>query len=336
MQRDLATPLAKGAAPSDVYRNPVLEDVSYAAFQDPSMFVARAVFPTIPSDDEQFKYYTFNMDTIGQDKARLRAPGTETEEGVWDATTATVLCEQYGYKEKVPEELERSAGAAADAETAATLSVAEVMLINAERRFATNFFVTGKWARDMVGQATADATHYVFWNNSASTPIDDVYTERGKILLAGKRIPNTMILGYTVAQRLLTNPQVMNRLVNGARPGQIAMATLEDLAKLFGVDRVLIAQGVYNSAAEGATATPAFCLDDKSAWLGYVAPRPARMTPSAGYRGTWRGIAGNDQGVRTWSYFWMPKHSTYVESIVNDVFVMVNNKLGTFFSAIVQ
>jgi hypothetical protein len=336
MRRDTATAIAKGAAPSDVYRNPVLEDVSYAAFQDPSMFVSRAVFPTIPSDDEQFKYYEFNMDTIGQDKARLRAPGTETEEGVFDITTRTVLCEQYGYKEKVPEELAASAGDAANAEEAAANSVAEVLLINAERRFATNFFVTGKWARDMVGQATADATHYIFWNSATSTPIDDVYTERGKILLAGKRLPNTMILGYTVAQRLMTNAQIINRINNGTRPGKIAMASLEDLAVLFGVERVLIAQGVYNSAAEGATATPAFCLDDKSAWLGYVNPRPSRMSPSAGYRGAWRKIAGNDMGVRTWRYFWMPKHSTYVESIVNDVFVMVNNKLGTFFSAIVQ
>jgi hypothetical protein len=326
----------KGAAPSDVYRNPVLENVSVAAFQDPSMFVARAVFPTIPSPDEQFKYYTFNMDTIGQDKARLRAPGTETEEGVFDASTATVLCEQYGYKEKVPEELAQSAGPAADMETAASQSVAEVLMINAERRFATNFFVTGKWARDMIGQATADATHYIFWNSATSTPIDDVYTERGKILLAGKRLPNTMILGYTVAQRLLTNSQIINRINNGTRPGKIAMASLEDLAVLFGVERVLIAQGVYNSAKEGATASPAFCLDDKSAWLGYVNPKPSRMTPSAGYRGTWAGLAGNDEGIRTWRYFWMPKHSMYVESIVNDVFVMVNNKLGTFFSAIVQ
>lgn len=325
----------KGAAPSDVYRNPILENVSYAAFQDPTMFVARAVAPTIPSPDEQFKYYEFNMDTVGQDKARLRAPGTESEEGVWDVTARTVLCEQYAYKEKIPEELVQSAGPAANVDQAAAASVSEVLMINAERRFATSFFVTGKWARDMLGGAP-DATHYQFWNNAASTPIDDVYSEQMKILLAGKRIANTMILGATTAQRLLTNTQIINRLNNGARPGNIVMASLDDLAKIFRVERVLIALGVYNSAKEGATAAPAFCLDDKSAWLGYVAPKANIMTPSAMYRGTWAGLAGNDMGVRTFKYFWMPVHSTYVESIVNDKFVMVNNKLGTFFSAIVQ
>jgi len=325
-----------GAVPSDVYRNPVLENVSYAAFQDPTMFVARNVFPTIESEDEQFKYYEFDMDSIGQDKAKLRAPGTESEEGVWNVTPRTVLCEQYSYKEKIPEELLTSAGAAAQADEAASKSVAEVLMINAERRFATNFFATGKWARDMVGQASADSTHYVFWNSASSTPIDDVYTERGKILLAGKRLPNTMILGFTAAQRLMTNAQILGRLNNGSRPGQIAMASLEDLAKIFMVERVLIAQAVYNSAKENATASPAFCLDDKSAWLGYVNPSPSVMTPSAGYRGVWKGIAKNGMGVRTFKYWWQPKFSFYVESIVNDVFKMVNNKLGTFFSAIVQ
>jgi hypothetical protein len=326
----------KAATPSDVYRNPVLENVSSAAFQDSSMFVARAVFPTIPSSDEQFKYYSFNMDSIGQDKAKLRAPGTESEEGVWDVTAQTVLLKQYAYKEKVPEELQASAGAAASIDEAAALSVAEVLMINAERRFAANFFTTGKWARDMLGAATADATHYVYWNSASSTPIDDVYNEKSKILLAGKRLPNTMVLGFTVAQRLLTNSQIINRLNNGARPGQIAMASLDDLAKIFGVDRVLVAGGVYNAAKEGATASPAFCLDDKSAWLGHVAPRPSIMTPSAGYRGTWAGLAGNDMGVRTFRYFDIATHSWKVETIVNDEFVMVNDKLGTFFSGIVQ
>jgi hypothetical protein len=36
------------------------------------------------------------------------------------------LCQQWAYKEKLPEELVKSAGAAANLEMAATLSVAEI------------------------------------------------------------------------------------------------------------------------------------------------------------------------------------------------------------------
>ncbi len=329
----------KAAAPSDAYRTPILENASTAAFQDTTMFVARAVFPTIPSADEQFKYFTFNMDSIQQDKARMRAAGDKVEEGVWDLSTATVTLKQYAYGEKLPEELVITAqqvGQAGNIDVASANSVAEVLMINAERRFATNFFVTGKWAADMTGQGSADATHYVFWNNSASTPLDDVYSEHRRILLAGRRRPNTMILGFTVLQRLMTNTQIINRLNNGALPGKIVMATIEQLASLFAVERILVAQAVYNSAKEGNTASSAFCLDDKSAWIGYVAPNAATMTPSAGYRGTWAALAGNDMGVRTFKYFDMDTHSWKVHTIVNDEYVMVNNKLGTFFNAIVQ
>jgi hypothetical protein len=313
-QKQQQVRFGKAAAPSDVYRTPVLENVSYAAFQDASMFVARAVFPTIPSPDEQFKYYTFNMDSIQQDKARQRAPGSPSEEGVWDLSATSVTLKQYSYLEKLPEELVASAGLAANIDVASANSVAEVLLINAERRFATNFFVTTKWATDMTGQASADATHYIFWNSATSTPIDDVYSEHRRILLAGRRRPNTMILGFTVLQRLLTNVQIINRLNNGALPGRVVMASIDQLASIFGVDRILLAGAVYNSAKEGATAAGAFCLDDKSAWIGYVAPQAAVMTPSAGYRGTWAGMAGNDMGVRTFKYFDMSTHSWKVES----------------------
>jgi hypothetical protein len=211
--------MQKTATPSDVYRNRLLENVSVAAFQDPTTFVARAVFPTIGGEDEVGKYYEFNMDTISQDKMRLRAPGTEAETGTWDVTQQAYACVQYGYKEKIPEEMSASAGPAADIDKAAAASVAEVALINAEARFANQFFKTGVWNRDMAGAAAADATHYVFWNR-VSTPIDDVYAEKVLMMKAGKRKPNTLILGAEVAPKLLTNAQIVNRLNNGQTPGR--------------------------------------------------------------------------------------------------------------------
>lgn len=330
--------ITKAATPSDVYRNPVLENISMAAFQDPADFVAPIVFPTVPVDDESFKYYSFNMDSIAQDKMKLRAPGTEAEEGVWDVTELAGLCQQWGYKEKITEELMKSAGTAANIEQAATLSVAEVGLINAERRFATQYFATSKWGRDMAGAASFVAnTSYIYWSTSAtSTPIDDIQSEALLMKLAGKRKPNTLVLGALVKKVLVNHPQIIGRLNNGQTPGGAAQATLADLAKLFEVDRVLVSTGVYNSAKESATASNAFICDSKSALLCYVAPNPAVMTPSAGYRFSWRGISGNDMGIRNWKYFNQPRRSWYVEAAINDAYIQTAQKLGTFLSAIIQ
>lgn len=333
----------KGATPSDLFRNLVLENVSMAAFQDPAMFIAREIFPTVPADEQVAKYFTFDMNSIAQDKMKIRAPGTEGEEGVWNASLASVVINQFDYKEKLPEELIATGGPAANSETVSAQSVAEVLMINEERRFGTAFWATSIWARDMAGAGSADATHYVFWNNAASTPILDIENEKIQILLAGKRIPNVLAVGAYVLPQLLNHPTIIARLNAGQTPGGPAMAQLNPqqqlamLAQIFGVERVVVARGVYNTTKEGSnTVVNAFCLDGKSAWLGYVNPRPSILSPASGLRFVARNIAGNDMGIRTWRYWDQPKRSWYIETAVDDVFQLISNKLGTFFPAIVQ
>lgn len=334
----MADLIRKAAVPSDAYRNPVLENVSIAAFQDPTEFIARAVFPTIPGLEQAGKYYEIDTNTIGVDKARQRAPGTIAQEGNWNLSETAYLCQQWGYREKLPEELTTSTGVAAAADEVSTLAVAEVMLINEETRFASQYFTTGKWARDIAGASSTVAdTSYIYWSTGAtSTPINDVYSESVTMKKQGKRLPNTMILGVQTANILLTHPTIVARLVNGQRPGSAADVMLADLAKLFKMDRVLIAGAVSNTAPLPTTATNNFILDPKSAWIGFVNPRPSVRQPSAGYRFTWQGVSGNSDGVRNWKYWDQPSRSWYIEGAVDDTFQLVSSKLGTFFPGIVQ
>jgi len=50
-------------------------------------------------------------------------------------------------------------------------------------------------------------------------------------------------------------------------------------------------KSVYNTAAEGATASMSFNAG-KHALLAHVAPSPGIMTPSAGYTFSWTGVSG--------------------------------------------
>ncbi len=342
--------IRKSITPSDVYRMPVLEDISVAAFQGeagsdfPNQeggFVARAWFPTIPENDQSFKYLEIDMDSISQNKAQPRAPGTKAEEGSWNASFKTVLMGEYGYREKLPEEL---VATMPGADSISALSVAEVLAISDEVRVAAKAWTTGVWGRDIAGASTAVAdTSFVYWNNSASTPIADILGERPKGKLKGKRRYNTMILGADVVAPLLTNPQVLARVVNGQRPGMSAQASLDDIANLFKVDRVMVADAVYNSANEGATATNGFIFNSKCAWIGYVNPTPSKLQPSAGYRFAWQGVPGgnvsvpgNTQGIRNWKYWDQACRSWWVEGALDDEFVIVTRNNGTFFNGIVQ
>lgn len=325
----------KAATPADMYRNPVLENISNAAFQDPGDFVARAVFPTIAGPTSG-TYFEINTDTIAMNKAAKRAPGTKAAEGTWDISKKTFTCEQLGYREKIPEELLAQGNQAARADAVATKSVAEVMLIASEVFWAANFFATGKWGRDMAGAAgTVADVSYKYWSTAGSTPIEDFLAERTRMKQKGKRFPNTLILGKNVEDTLLTHAEIVGRVNAGQTPGQAADPTLNDLAKFFKVDRVLVASAVYNSANEGQAASNGFILDPKSAWLGYVAPQPAIMEPSAGYRFADEDVSGNAMGVRNWKYWEQDIRSYYVEGAVDDTYKLVATNLGTFLSGIV-
>ena len=185
--------IRKGATPSDAYRNALLENVSIASFQDPTDFVANQVFPTIPGETTG-KYYEIDTDSIAQDKAAERSPGTEAEEGVWNLSQTEYGCRQYGYREKLPEELIKSTQSAAKADVTSQQSVDEVLLINAEVRWATAFFTTSVWARDMAGAASnvADVS-YIYWSTYAtSKPVSNVLAESIGMKLRGKRRPERL------------------------------------------------------------------------------------------------------------------------------------------------
>lgn len=323
--------IRKAATPGDAYRNPVLENMSVAAFQDASEFIARAVFPTIAGPTAG-KYYEIDTNSIAQNKAAKRAPGTAAKEGTWDLTQKSYACEQLGYREKVTEEMIAATGAAAKADKVAQASVDEVMLLASEVAFATSFFKSGVWGRDMAGGAGSVAdTSYKYWSTAGSTPIADVLFERKRMRRVGKRMPNTLVLGADVETTLLTHADIIARVNAGQTPGAGADPTLNDLAKFFKVDRVLVANASYNNDG-----SDDFVLDSKSAWLGYVNPSPSIMTPSAGYRFADEEVSGNAMGVRSWRYWNQDIRSFYVEGALDDTFKLVSANLGTFFGGIVQ
>lgn len=334
-----ASAVNKALTPGDAYRNAILDNVSIAAMQEPGDFISRILFPTIGSTDQTGLYYRFTMGSIQQDKAQQRAPGNESEVGSVDLVKDSYLCQQWSYAEKTSLEIMKTL---ADAEAVSAASVAEVLMISSERRFATDYWKTGVWgtgSNDVTGVASGPtANQSIFWNPSvaSSAPIDEIYKRHTQIKLLGGKRANTIVLGRNVADALLTHPTIIGRLNNGQTPNGLAMATLADLAKAFMVDRVLVADSVYNSAAEGATPVPAYCLDPKSAWMGYVNPKPNKMTTSAGYRFAWEGIAGNSEGIRNYSWWDQAKKAQMVEGIIDDTFKLVNAANGLFFSAIVQ
>lgn len=329
-------------SPSELNRNRFLENFSVGAFsigatEGAGGFLARALMPVLPVEEDAGKFHELNMDDIMRDEMAERQPGDPIPSSDFKITEGTYLTKQYAYGQKLPEEVAAKSYGALDVEEAMLAIANERALISQEKRFGAAYWTTGVWGRDMVGAATDVAnTSRVYWNRTAATPVDDLADESWLMKVAGWRRPNTLALGAVTAQKLMCNAQIIGRLNNGQTPGGPAEATLMDLAKLFKVQRVIVAEATYNSAKQGATASKGAILDPKSAWLGYVAPKATKYTLTAGVTVTYRKLAGNDQGVRVYRRWSDEVRSHIVEVIHDDAQKVVCPKLGTFFSAIVE
>lgn len=330
-------------SPSELNRNRHLEGFSTAAFSTgdngdgASGFLARTLPSLLPVDDQAGKYHEIDMDDVMRDVMKERKPGAIIETEDWKLDDASYICKQYAFGQKLPEEYTAESRPALPVEEAATHIANERAMISMEVRLKNIMWGTGKGWRDLAGAATTVAdTSYVYWNRSAATPIDDIGAERVRMKKVGWRRPNTLALGAVAAEKIMTNAQIIGRLNNGQTPGGPAEASLADLAKLFKVQRVLVADAVYNTAKQGATASKDFILDAESAWLGYVAPKMTKFTLTALTTITWKKLAGNDQGVRVYRRWDDSVRSWIIEVIHDDAQKIVAANLGTFFDNIVE
>lgn len=318
----------KGAMDNDLARNIVLENMSVLALQAESDFVAGRMFPLVQTNNKAFEYFKFKG--LNKNSAKLRAPGTPVELADWDVETGAGICKNYATGQKLPAEMVSSH---TSAEEAAIRKVARAMLINREVRCADYFKAAAGWIdiTGVSGVPTADQVKQ--YNDAASTPINDMQTLAKRLLKAGARKPNKIVLGADVAIALQNHPTIIGRLNNGQTSG-FATASLDYLAQAFGVEEVLVADAVYDTAAEGATENNNYILNSKGIWLGYVNKAPTLWETSAGYRFAWTGhMDNNAEGVRTKKYWSEEVESWIVKSGVDDTIAQVNGSNGLFIAS---
>lgn len=164
-------------------------------------------------------------------------------------------------------------------------------LIRRDRLWSTTFFNNTTWNYNYAGVASAPtATQFIAWDQVGSNPIADVDRWKRQVQLATGMRPNTMVLGTAVIDKLRLNPYIQDLI----KYTQIGVATEQLLAGLFGVDNILVAQSVYNAAAE--TTDPAtsenyqWNVPANAAWLGYIAPTASLNSPTAVAGFAWAGL----------------------------------------------
>lgn len=287
---------------SDVRIDPVLTNMSIR-YSNSGLFIADQVFPLVRVETISGKYYEFDRDEWFRDEAQGRAPGAASEGGGFKISDSDYSCEEQAYHTMLPDEVKDNADAVLRIENAKVDFVTQKILLKLERRVAALCHDDSEW-EDVTLSGTDQWSDY-----DNSDPLSDIQTGVSHIEDETGMPPNTMVLPIAVWRKLQLHPDITDRMaVTNTR-----ISSLEILAELTGINKILIGKSLYNDAKRGAA-------DDfkhvwgKNVWIGHVANSPALETPSAGYVFYWP-RNGQMRGVRRWRD--EDHHSDKIEAFMN-------------------
>ena len=226
-------------------------------------------FPVIPKE-ALLKLY----DTSRAPRAKYKRDDFEYERGKF-ATS------EQGWEEPV-DDVERSLldqEAPGVADLVATKRAMMMIMRNQEKRIADMLFNTTNFT---------DHALSVKWDTPATaTPIDDVNDGIASFRSACGMKPDALIISYTTFRDLKVADQVVDQ-IKYTFPGiDIMNMGANQLAQLFGIPRVLIAGGVYDSTGKGISSTISDIWSYEYAMLVKIGQGRDILQPSIGRTFIW-------------------------------------------------
>jgi hypothetical protein len=305
---------------SQVHVDAILTNMSVAYMNEMDSFVASRVFPTISVNKQSDKYFTYSQADFYRDQAKVRADGTESAGSGYSLSTDTYSSSVWALHKDIGDQVRANSDTPLDPDMDATRFLTHQMMIRQERDWASNYFTTSVWGND--------STPSTLWDASGSDPIGDIQTGINTILSDTGYLANTLVLSYNAYKTLRNHPDFVDRYKYTSADS----ITPELIGKVLDLPRVMVMKGVYNSGAEGASASYGQ-IGDKDALLAYVAPSAGLMTASAGYNFVWNGVGGGlgtSVAVSKYRMDWLRADRLEIESAWD--FKVVSSSLGYFFS----
>ena len=244
-------------------------------------YIADQIFPVVRVAKQSDKYIVYDQSHWFRNEARLRAPLTASQRGGWTYSNAAYYCDRYSYGHEISDMERANADDAFALDREATEFVSDKILMQREVSAAAKFFTTSVWGADKTG-----GTNFTVWSDYAnSNPISDIAGWMDGVEAAIGREPNTLVLGKQVWTQLKWHPD----LVDNIKYTQRAQLSIDLVASMLEVDRILIGRAIYTTSPEGtAEASVSYSrVWGKHALLLYVPQTPSLRTPASGYTFVW-------------------------------------------------
>lgn len=247
---------------STIHIDVPLTNFSISVLQSESAFVSQ-IIPNMPVSRQSDKYWIYDPVAHLTDEFKKRAPGTKSEGSGFTYSNDQYFCEKWSLHKMVTYEDLQNADQPLNLFQDAVRWLSHKALIRRERMFVETYFNSTNVDYLYTGGSVAGSDTFIYWDDAASNPMEDVKLMKRTMLKNTGLMPNTMIVGRNVHDRLTENDEVISRISGGATTGIPALAQRQLLAQLFEIDNYIVADSIYDSAVEGATTRNTdFILDD--------------------------------------------------------------------------
>lgn len=322
--------------------NQYLTNMSMAYFANPADFAAMQIMPICPVQLSTSYYYTFNKGDLARDNVARKPVYGKVAPAVMGTSDSIYKCEVdqviVGIDQLAQLDYERSqAPGVADPRRAKVRFATEQLLQHLDITFSQKFFKAGVWDNEwsgVVSSASAEAKTCLKWNDSQFDPISFIDARKMEIKKTGRREPNRLALGANVYVALKNNPFVKECVKYSGSTANPATVTLDVLAKLFGVEKVVRLESTYNKGGYGSEDMQFIC-DANSALLCYASNAPQIDEPSAGYIFT-HDMLGSGQYTAVTQFEGEPgTHTEFIEGLMSTDMKKTADDLAVFFKDLI-
>lgn len=263
--------------PSDVHLNQFLSGFSTAYV--PRGLIADQIFPGVRVDRQSGNYAVILRDNWLRRPQSDRSPGEGPKEVSYTVASDTYYAKNYALGTVVWYETQDNADQPFAPLLDSTRYLRDALGLDYEKRCA-----------DLLATSCgSELTTPFAWSNYAqSDPLFDLRIARYAVHDGTGRYPNVAVIGQKTVDYLQYHPEIIKYANEGAAVGGIA--TLERLARVMRVDRVLVGETVLNTAEEGKLPNTFIDVWSTHCYLLYVDASPGLTgTPTFGAAFQWRG-----------------------------------------------
>ncbi len=261
-------------------------------------FIGLRVAPAIEVGLQASAFSKVTLAELLMNRETARAPGTGYSRSQYQFTTASWACDEHGAEEPCDDRQERMYRYLIDAQLMAASRARDVVLRNFEKRVSALIFNTTTWTGASLTTAVGTP-----WSTVASAvPVADVDAAVRLVFDNSGLRANALVIGWKAFRHLRRCAQIVDLIKYwGGDDPKSGNITDRVLAQALGVEMVIVAGAVKNTATEGQAATLAGIWDPTKAMVCKVAMTGDIMEPCVARTIHWADD-GSDLGATMESY----------------------------------